>query len=255
MVLWCQRDRRRAADSVRCRGRPQPSRQSMSWSARASTDGWDRQAECCGRPAIDDELEGSRVAPLRMRSTWAGRLAKHRADIGSVRHQAAVLDVLVEFVHRRQPMSCRQFDQSAALTVEERRRKHVDRAGALPPRRAERRLEVGGAGGLERQGSEAELPGGTLSAGEHGPGDLRPMQDCHPRHGWHGLLQELELFGDQKVEFRGDAREVAAGTGETRDEPGGDRRRARYTNTTGTVAVCARAARSAADPETKITSL
>src|SRR5262245_9884691 len=111
-----------------------------------------REAERLGGREVDDELELRRplygqiagLRPLENLIDIACRAAKHVGDAHAVGHEAAVPDVVAEFVHRRETVTSGERDEKTPMNIEPGAREDLNGLGVAITRGPEGPVEVGG---------------------------------------------------------------------------------------------------------------
>src|SRR5215472_9972108 len=190
-----------------------------------------REAEGLGGREVDDEIELRRpfyrqVARLRAFENLidvACRAAVHIRDADAVGHEAAVTDIVAEFVHRGETVASGERDEKTPVDIEPGAREDLNGLGVAITRCPERAVEIGGLPDFDEPRMEAQGLGrrdrtGYLVA----PKGLIP-QERETREPRDRIDQELNLLRDNLLVLRSEASDVAARMGEAADEAGCDR--------------------------------
>src|SRR5215472_7268930 len=190
-----------------------------------------REAEGLGGREVDDEIELRRpfyrqIARLRALENLidiACRAPVHIRDADAVGHEAAVPDVVAEFVHRGETVASGEREEKAPVDIEPGAREDLNGLGVGIMRGPERAVEVGGLPDLDEPRPETHRLGRRDRTGYlFAPKGLIP-QERETREPRDRVDQELDLLRDDLLVLRSEAGDVAARVGETADEAGCDR--------------------------------
>src|SRR5499427_7821465 len=132
-----------------------------------------REAEGLGGREVYDEIELRRpfyrqVAGLRAFENLidvACRAPVHIRDADAVGHEAAVPDVVAEFVHRGETVASSERDEKAPVNIEPGTREDLYDLGVAVTRCLERAVEVGGLPDLDEPRTKAQCLGRRHRAG------------------------------------------------------------------------------------------
>src|SRR5215470_13306297 len=188
-----------------------------------------REAEGLGGREVDDEIELRRpfyrqIARLRALENLidiACRAAEHVRNAYAVGHEAAIPNVVTEFVHRGQTVASGERDEKTPVDIEPGARQDLHGLGAAITRRSERAVEIGGPPDLDELRTEAQCLGrrdrtGYLFARGNG---FMP-QERETRETWDRFGQELDLLRDDFLVLRSEPGDVAARVSQAADEAG-----------------------------------